>query len=146
MAVFFQTQTTKGVIMGATCDMGFDHPDDDAAAIAAEAEAGAVADAAESGAAADVEVARLQADRDVAVEKIRARGMDEETAATIAALQARVDVLESGLAPPPSAEPDPVVIAEPAPEPEPEPAPAPPDTEPAPEPERKRGYWGSMYQ
>lgn len=131
----------------ATCDMGFDHPDTEAGAIAAEAEAGAVADAAEAGAAADVEVARVNADRDVQVERIRARGLDEETAATIAAMQARIEVLEAGLTPPePEAEPAPVVIAEPEPEPEPEAPPPPPAAEPEAGPERERGYWGKMYR
>lgn len=130
----------------ATCDRGYDHPDDDGAE-AAEAAAGAVADAAESSAIAEVEVARVNADRDVAVAKIDRRVLDEETAATIAGLQARVDVLEAGLAPPPAAEPEPVVIAEPAPpEPEPEAAPPPPPVAEAEPPKRKGGYWGDMYR
>lgn len=89
---------------------------------------------------ASVEVARIEADRDVAVAKIANRGLDEDTAALIAGLQARVDVLERASAP---AEPEPLVIPVPEPEPEPEPVPAPAE-EPAkekPPVERKKGFF-----
>lgn len=102
----------------------------------------AQADAAESVAGAEVEVARIQAERDIAVEKIRLRGLDEETAALLAGMQARLDVLESArIQPEPEPLPEPVVIPA-EPQPEPESTPAPPETT-APESRgpKKAGWW-----
>jgi len=81
--------------------------------------------AAEAAGEASVEVARIEAKRDVDVARIQNRGLDEQLAADLAALQARIDVLEAAAIPP---EPEPVVLPVPEPEPEPEPVPAPEET------------------
>jgi hypothetical protein len=117
-----------------TCDLGFDHPDPEPEVIIEEApDTEPIAEA-------SVEVAKIEADRDVAVAKIANRGMDEDTAALIAGMQARIEVLEAANMP---AEPEPVVIPMPAEEPEPEPAPAPEEhpEHATPQPERKKGFF-----
>lgn len=113
-----------------TCDQGFEHPDPEPEVIVEAPDTEPVAEAA-------VEVARIEADRDVAVAKIVNRGMDEDMAANLAALQARVDVLEAAAMPEP--EPEPIVI--PVPEPEPEPVPAPVEEEHEKPPAPKKGFF-----
>jgi len=87
-----------------------------------------------------IEIARLETGRDVAVAKIVNRSADEETAAVIAGLQARVDVLEAAALPP-----EPEVIEMPEPEPEPEPeveeVTAPPEVTAPKTGKKSKGWW-----
>lgn len=120
-----------------TCSLGYEHEDPEPEPIVVD---DGTADAAEAVSDASVEVARIQADRDVTVAKIEHRAVDEELVTSLAAMQARLDVIEAAMAPP---EPEPVVVVpEPAPEPEPI-AEAPPETEHhAPkEAPRRRGFF-----
>jgi hypothetical protein len=99
------------------------------------------ADVAEASAEASVEVARIEAERDVATAKIYARGQDEDTAAMIAGMAARIEVLEAAAAP---AVEEPIMIqAAAAPEPEPEAAAPVPEAEPKTETssKRKQGFF-----
>jgi hypothetical protein len=123
-----------------TCDRGFDHPDPAAPVVIEEQpDLQPVADA-------SVEIERVKADRDVQVEKIRSRGLDEETAATIAGLQARVDVLEAARIPA-EPEPEPIPVALPEPEPEPDPGPpAPAAVEPDGGASEKSDGWWAGYR
>jgi chemosensory pili system protein ChpA (sensor histidine kinase/response regulator) len=94
-----------------------------------------------------VEIARIDADRDIQTAKIYAKGNDEDTAALLAAMAARIEILEAERTPP-EPEPEPVVIvADPPPEPEPEPEPGPAgDLPEAPKEEKRTGkkspWWG----
>lgn len=108
-----------------TCELGFDHPEPEPEIIVEEApDVEPVAEA-------SVEIARIEADRDVQTAKIYAKGEDADTAALIAALQARIEVLEQSNMPP-EPEPIPVVVDPPAPAPQPEPeAPVATDMPPA---------------
>ena len=105
-----------------TCDQGFEHPDPEPVIIEEAPDTEPVADAA-------VEIARIEADRDVTIAKVVNRSMDEDTVATIAALQAENEALRAQLAPP---EPEPeeiaVVVANADAEAAPEPESAPPLT------------------
>lgn len=97
---------------------------------------------------AQVEIARLETERDVEIAKLANKGINEETAAIIAGLQARIDVLESSRLP--DAVPDavPVVIDAPDPEPEAEEVPPPPaEHEPSEteKPKSKKNPWMSQY-
>lgn len=123
----------------AVCDMGHEHPDPSPAEMVVEDKSAEVV--AEEGHDEAVEVARIAADRDIAVAKIERRGMEEDTAAQMAALQARVDVLEAAAAP---SEPEPEILPVPVSEPEPEPEPGPPapPEHDAPEPEKNSGGGG----
>jgi hypothetical protein len=123
----------------ALCDMGHEHPDPPPAEMVVEDKSAEVV--AEEGHDEAVEVARIVADRDVQVAKIERKAVDEETVVQMAALQARVDVLEAAAAPPaPEPEILPVPVPEPGPEPEPGP-PAPPEHD-GPEPEKNKGSGG----
>ena len=123
--------------------MGFDHPDPEAVIVDTSGQA----EAAEAGAVADIEVARINAERDVEVAKINARQVNAEDAATMAALMARVEVLEASLIPPePPAEPEPVVIAPPEPAAPAESGNAMPDVAQPPKESKKKSGWFADYR
>lgn len=123
------------------CDLGFEHEDPEPEQVVVEDKS--AEDVAETAAGAEVEVARINADRDVATAKIYARQADEETVATMAAMAARIDVLEAALAPPPPPEPEELPVEVPEPEPEPEPESLPDVEPPKAEGGKKgdRGWW-----
>lgn len=116
-----------------------------AEAVEAEALAEAEAVAAETGAAAQIEVARIEAERDVTVAKIEARSADAQAEADVAALLARLDVLETwkaemlaAQAPP---EPEPVVIPVGDPPAANGDGDSVPDIPPPPKKNASKGYW-----
>jgi len=120
------------------CEYGVEHPEPEPVVIEEAPDTEPVAEA-------SVEIARIEADRDVQTAKIYSKGQDEDTAATMAALQARIEVLETARAPVAEPEVVPVVIDAPPPEPEPEPAPAqemPPAGEPDEGKPKKKNPWG----
>lgn len=124
-----------------TCDLGFEHEEPEPEPVVLEEPSAEAIAEEESGAV--VKVAEIEAARDVEVAKIANKAIDAEAAAEMAALRARVEILEAAAVPP---EPEPVImpVAEPAPEPDPEPTPPPPETEPKAEAGKESsGWWGS---
>jgi hypothetical protein len=127
------------------CDLGFEHDDPEPEQVIVDQPA--VADAAEAEANAGVEIARVNRDADVQIAKIAGRQLDEATAAEMAALRARLDILEAARLPDPEPEPEPVVVETAPAEPEPEPVAAPPETpEPPKEEKKSSGFWGPAYR
>jgi hypothetical protein len=101
------------------------------------------AEAAGADAEASVEVARIEADRDVAVAKIENRGLNEELVVQLAAMAARIEVLEAAAIPEP--EPEPIVMPmAPAAGPAPEAVAPPIETAPKAESKAKakKGFFG----
>lgn len=128
----------------AVCNLGHEHEDPGPEEVIVE-DRGEVK-AAEAAADSTVEVARIEADRDVQVAKIGARAQDEDQVAELAALRARVDVLQAAVMPPePEPEPVPVTVPVPEPDPEPDGPPAPPEAEHAAPKGKSGGGWWAGY-
>lgn len=118
------------------CDLGYDHEEPEPVVVEDNSDK-----VAETTSDAAVEIARLEAERDIKVAKIAARQDDEEQVSELAAMRARLDVLEAALAPPepePMPEPEPVVVVS-----EPDAAAAPPEKETVRErkSQAKRGFF-----
>lgn len=124
----------------AVCDMGHEHPDPTPEPVVVEDKS--AEDVAETVSDAEVEIARINAQRDVEVEKLYNKGLDQERETELARLRARVEVLEAAMAPP---APEPEIVPVPVPEPEPDPEPGPPAPPETGEPKTAKksggGWW-----
>lgn len=123
------------------CDLGYSHDEPDPEPIVID---DGTAEAAVATGAAEVEIAKLETDRDIELAKIQNRAIDAERDAALAAMQARIDVLEQAAIPPAPPEPEPIVIpVDPPPSEPPTDASALPDVAKTPKGKPSKGWWSN---